>query len=162
MEYLAYVLTALIVISLLVLITPLIHHYRRKPPYKYRPILTKNEYAFWKVFQPMAAKRNLLICPKVRMEDFLSVDTKDKRKRQSMRGKIKSRHIDFILCDADMNMLAGVELDDASHKYNKNTIEADAFKNRVFSAIGMPLFRIIVTEENYPSQLEKVFSTIGK
>lgn len=162
MEYLAYVLTALIVISLLVLITPLIHHYRRKPPYKYRPILTKNEYVFWKVFQPMAAKRNLLICPKVRMEDFLSVDTKDKRKRQSMRGRIKSRHIDFILCDADMNMLAGVELDDASHKYNKNTIEADAFKNRVFSAIGMPLFRIIVKEGNYPAQLEKVFSAIGK
>ena len=135
MEYLEYVLTVLIVISLIVLITPLRSYRRRGLPYKYRPILTKNEYAFWKVFQSMAAKRNLLICPKVRMEDFLSVDTKDKRKRQSMRGKIKSRHIDFILCDADLNMLAGVELDDASHKYNKNTIEADAFKNRVFQQL---------------------------
>lgn len=158
MEYIIYAAIAVVIVALLVISS----RFQRTPPYKHRPILTKTEYAFWKVLQPRAARRNILVCPKVRMEDFLEVKTKDNRKRQSWRGRIKSRHIDFILCDSDLNMLAGVELDDNSHKYNKATIEGDLFKNSVFKAIGMPLFRIIVKDGNYPEQIDRMFRTLGK
>lgn len=129
-------------------------------PLQRRNILTKNEYVFWRVFSKKAAQHSLLICPKVRMEDFLSVTSKDARQRQSWRARIKSRHIDFILCDKDMNMLAGVELDDNSHKYSKPTIEADKFKNAVFEQIDIPLYRIIVSKGNYDDQLKEMFCSM--
>ena len=84
---------------------------------------------------------DLLICPKVRMEDFLTVT--DAQNRAKYRGRIKSRHIDFIICNADLVMLAGLELDDSSH-YSAKAQEIDQFKDNVFQAIDVPLYRIAV------------------
>lgn len=134
--------------------------FKGRMPYGHRHILTKTEYAFWKTLQLKTRQYDLLICPKVRMEDFLSVKVKSERQRQAWRGKVKSRHIDFILCDKDMNMIAGIELDDNSHKYNKETIQSDKFKNRVFEAIGYPLFRIIVSKGNYAAQIDEMLNSL--
>ena len=130
---------------------------KRKLPYRYRPILTKNEYPFWKALHKKMDKCGVIVCPKVRMEDFLSVTAKKNNSRLSFRGRIKSRHIDFILCDKNMNMLAGLELDDNSHKYSVSQIEGDKFKNAVFKAIDKPLYRITVSK-NYEEAIDELIS----
>ena len=52
-------------------------------PYERRNLLTKTEYAFWKVLQRKADENHLRVCPKVRMEDFLAVNTKNERSKMS-------------------------------------------------------------------------------
>lgn len=123
-------------------------------PYKKRNILTNTEYNFYKTLKEECDKQNFIICPKVRMEDFLEVTTRNERFKY--RGYIKSRHIDFIICNQEMKMLCGIELDDYSH-YNRKAQKNDKFKNDVFKSIDIPLYRIVVGHGSYKEQLEAAF-----
>ena len=77
------------------------------------------------------------------------------------RGYIKSRHIDFMLCDSDLRIIAGLELDDNSHK--KTTVqEKDDFKNNVFKTVNIPLYRVKMSEGAYKDQLERIMWEIVK
>ncbi len=131
--------------------------FARDYPYEKKMLLTAAEYRFYKVLKEQCDRHRLLICPKVRMEDFLSVT--DRRNRNRYREFIKSRHIDFILCDRDLHMLAGVELDDASH----NTPAAertDAFKDHVFKKIGLPLYRVPAAPGQYTARIRKIIDEL--
>lgn len=120
-------------------------------PYEKKMLLTKTEYAFYKILKQKCDEHDLLICPKVRMEDFVSVT--DKKQTMKYRGYIKSRHIDFMLCDKNLHIVAGVELDDNSHN-TKNAIETDHFKDQVFKKIGIPLHRVKVSIGSYEKQID--------
>ena len=128
-------------------------------PYKKKNLLTKTEYAFYKILKEECDKRNYLICPKVRMEDFLEVTNEEEKMKY--RGYIKSRHIDFIICDEDLHMLCGMELDDYTHNF-KNAQKIDRFKNEVFKTIDLPLYRIQVGDDSYREQLKNVFHELRK
>ena len=126
-------------------------------PYAKKMLLTKAEYAFYKVLKAKCDQNNMLICPKVRMEDFLIVT--DKKNTLKYRGYIKSRHIDFMICDDRLYLLAGIELDDNSHM-DKDTAEKDEFKNKVFQTINLPLFRIKMSQGMYEKQIDEVLNSI--
>lgn len=126
-------------------------------PYKKKYLLTKTEYTFYNILKRKCDSKNMLICPKVRMEDFLQVtDTENKMK---YRGYIKSRHIDFILCDNKLNMIAGLELDDRSHQQEKAK-EADQFKDAVFQKINTPLYRVAVGAD-YNEELDNILNQLA-
>lgn len=125
-------------------------------PYEQKHLLTKTEYNFYKILYDYAIENDLLICPKVRMEDFLRVT--DKNNYAKFRGYIKSRHIDFLICDSSLRLLCGLELDDSSHN-NKDVQVIDNFKDNVFKAIHLPLFRI-KTSSNYEAEIEKIIKKI--
>ena len=108
---------------------------------------------FTKILKEQCDKNGLLICPKVRMEDFLHVT--DRRNRNKYRGYIKSRHIDFILCDRELHMLAGLELDDSSHD-TAAAAKTDAFKNNVFKKIEVPLYRIPAEPKLYRNRIDEM------
>lgn len=127
-------------------------------PYEKKNLLTKTEYAFFKVLKDFCKEKDLLFCPKVRMEDFLNVT--DKQNLAKYRGYIKSRHIDFVLCDSNLHILCGIELDDKSHEKAKSQ-KTDFFKNKVFEQIKLPLFRI-KTEDNYRIELERIYDMLFK
>ena len=128
-------------------------------PYEKKMLLTKTEYGFWKCLKQKCDEKGFIICPKVRMEDFLSVTVKDKKQLMKYRGYIKSRHIDFMICDSALHILAGLELDDRSHN-SANAQKTDLFKNQVFTVIGLPLFRVIIGGESYETQLNRIFATL--
>lgn len=78
---------------------------------------------------------------KVRMEDLIFVK-KGTKNRQSARNRIRSRHIDFVVCRKDdLSIQFLVELDDKSHNNSKRA-EADEFKNAACQAAGIKLVRI--------------------
>ena len=79
--------------------------------------------------------------------------------RLRYRGYVKSRHIDFLLCDSRLNILAGLELDDKSHDRG-NVKKVDTLKDDVFGAIGVPLYRIKV-RGGYESQIDNVLVGLG-
>ena len=128
-------------------------------PYEKKMLLTKTEYGFWKCLKQKCDEKGFIICPKVRMEDFLSVTVKDKKQLMKYRGYIKSRHIDFMICDSALHILAGLELDDRSHN-SANAQKTDLFKNQVFTVIGLPLFRVIIGGESYETQLTRIFAVL--
>lgn len=134
------------------------HHYNQSNmPYKKVKLLTPTEQAFYYKLVPLALKHKLLVCPKVRLEDIAHVSgTKQVRK---YRNYIKSRHIDFLLINSRYETVAAIELDDPSHN-NPDAIKNDAFKNQLFSTIGVPLIRIQVGTD-YTAQIITAFSKLN-
>ncbi|MCI8428658.1 MAG: DUF2726 domain-containing protein [Lachnospiraceae bacterium] len=128
-------------------------NFAKNYPYEKKFLLTGTEYRFYKILKEQCDKNGLLICPKVRMEDFLHVT--DRRNRNKYRGYIKSRHIDFILCDRELHMLAGLELDDSSHD-TAAAAKTDAFKNNVFKKIEVPLYRIPAEPKLYRNRIDEM------
>lgn len=128
-----------------------------KLPYEKKMLLTKAEYSFYLTLKDECDKNNLLICPKVRMEDFINVT--DKQNHSKYRGYIKSRHIDFLICDIKLRIKAGIELDDNTHK-NQKVKNVDELKQKIFEQISMPLFRIKMSDGYYKDQIQKIINTL--
>lgn len=124
-------------------------------PYRQKPLLTQTEYAFWINLKQQCDRYGLIICPKVRMEDFINVTVQQNKLRY--RGYIKSRHIDFMICDGRLNLMAGLELDDRSHQ-RPDVAQTDRFKDEVFRTIGLPLYRVRTSQGAYGVQIEQIIS----
>lgn len=117
-------------------------------PYQKVFLLTKNEWSFYKSLKPITDKYKLHILSKVRMADIVQVKRGlSNKKYYSAFGKIKSRHIDFILADPrNLRILLAIELDDNSHN-NIDRQQADLFEDKVFETIGLPLIRVKNADE---------------
>ena len=112
-------------------------------PYKERKLLTNNEYRFYYNLVQLADKYNLSVQVKMRLADIIEVDKSKITNQEYMSyfGKIKSKHIDFVLTHKyTMQMIAAIELDDKSHK-KQNRIERDAFVNNALTAAGIDFIR---------------------
>lgn len=80
---------------------------------------------------------------KVRLEDVIVAKKGlSKSERASARGRIKSRHVDFVLTDPkSTRVLLVVELDDSSHA-SEHARKVDAFKDGALAAAGVPILRV--------------------
>ena len=109
-----------------------------------RYIMSPAELKFFKELQT-ASDNNWQIFSKVRLEDIISVkDGLDKKEAFALRNRIKSRHIDFVVCDKDtMEIQVCVELDDSTHQQKKR-IQRDDFVNQALSSAGVRIERIPV------------------
>lgn len=123
-------------------------------PYKQKYLLTKTEYKFFIELKEICAQYNYIICPKVRLEDF--IDVTNKEKSYKYRGYIKSRHIDFLICDNNLHILKAIELDDYTHNTDKSK-KTDEFKNKLFETIGIKLYRINVKNASYKDDITNIF-----
>lgn len=112
--------------------------------------LSPAEASFFRVLRLTLGER-YLICPKVRLADLFYV-TRPHENRGAT-NRIAQRHVDFLLCDpGTLKPLAGLELDDASHRKGANA-ERDRFKDDVFAAAGLPLVRVPVQHAYEPAQV---------
>ena len=125
-------------------------------PYTHRPLFTKTEQLFFAILVSEARKRDLIVCPKVRLEDIVNVT--DKQNRNKYRGYIKSRHVDFVLLNSSCETVAAIELDDPSHE-TKKAMQVDKFKDKLFYAIRIPLIRIYVGN-NYTREINNAFNIL--
>lgn len=123
--------------------------------YQINPLLTKTEYNFYTILKNRCDQINYLICPKVRLEDFIKVTAQEKMK---YRGYIKSRHIDFLICNSWLKIIAAIELDDPSHNTRKAQ-NTDTFKNKLFETINLPLYRI-KTNDYYLQKIDEILKQI--
>ena len=100
--FIASILLLLIIVKICSSLLPLLSLHSTSSKYSYMPyekcsLLTNTEQRFYSILLNEARKRNLQVCPKVRLEDIICVtDTENKNK---YRGYIKSRHVDFVLID---------------------------------------------------------------
>ena len=141
MDYLPWLGLALIALAILIWIIIRLHE---KLPYELNEtILTERERAFYRILRPIADKLELQICPKVRVADIVSIK-KGTRDWQKWFNKIRSKHVDFLLCDYDMNIVLMIELDDRSHEPERAR-KNDALKTAIF---GDRLVRIRSLKED--------------
>jgi len=116
---------------------------RSAEKYEERSLLTPTEKKFYQYLIKDLEGYDVVVNSKVRLEDILKVVNTDSRSElYKMRGYVKSRHIDFILCDSEMNMICGIEVDDDSHS-TEQAKEIDEFKNDIFRKIHKELYRIV-------------------
>ena len=108
-------------------------------PYTAAKLLTRREYAFFKALQPLAQKYNLMICPKIRLADLVSVPQGTKEAKWF--NYIKAKHVDFTICDMDLRVKLIIELDDSTHdRPDRQT--RDDFVDRVFQQINIKLLHV--------------------
>lgn len=99
--------------------------------------------------------RGYTLHTKVRMEDIVRVKPTitEQRLRWHMRGRVKSRHVDFLILDWQGQPCAVIELDGKSH--NARTKNADDLKTGIFLALGLPFYRVRVGED-FASHIMKI------
>lgn len=116
-------------------------HAARFPYSRQLALLTPAELAFYAVLREAVGDR-LLIAPKVRLGDVLTVDRAAGQRGGGAMSRINSKHVDFVLCDPGTTALLGaVELDDRSHR-RADRIRRDEFVNEAFRVAKLPLYRV--------------------
>ncbi len=99
-----------------------------------------------------------VVLSKVRIEDFVEVSKKnvsDYNNRWSLRGRIKSRHVDFLICDlTNTKPLLAIELDGKSHN-DAQRQSRDQFVDELYKAIDLPIEHICV-DENSSQAVQKI------
>jgi len=94
-----------------------------------------------------ALPRAFHIHSKVRLEDIIRVKRgMNPKMRWTARGRVKSRHVDYLITTAGGRPVLAIELDGASHN-SKNPSEADKVKTALFRAARIPLRRIRTGED---------------
>ena len=84
---------------------------------------------------------------KVRLEDIIRVKRGLPEKlRWAARGRVKSRHIDYVIAKQSGQPVLAIELDGRSHD-PKNPSEADKVKTALFKAANLKLRRIRVGDD---------------
>ena len=110
-----------------------------------KPLLTDNEYNFYRYLAPIADKYGFCILSKVRIADLVEPTANIYKERSEYFhhfGKIKSKHIDFVLCDPNnLNVKLLIELDDKSHE-TTHGIERDKLVEEVYADAGYRLLRV--------------------
>ena len=111
-----------------------------------RPSLfvNRSEAALWAVLRQHCPAR-LHVLAKVRLEDIIGVRAGVRGEaRWKLRGRVKSRHVDFLVIDGAGTPLAAIELDGSAHKPGD---VADGVKDALFAAVGLALHRVRVGED---------------
>lgn len=110
--------------------------------YSKKFLLTKNEYYFFKKLKPIADEMNMTILAKIRLADIVEPQ-KGMSKNEWYRyfAKIKSKHIDFALCDQNsLTIKLAVELNDSTHN-REDRKQRDMFVENVFKSIKIPFLQ---------------------
>lgn len=141
-------------------------------PYKRRKLLTKPEYEFYQILKAKCDEAQYIICPKVRLEDIAGVDEEQiesfvkanadldyEKEKERYREYVKSKHIDFMICDKKLRLLAGVELDGDTH-LTPEEARKDEFKNKLFFKIYLPLYRAEDNPDKYEGQIDNIIRKI--
>lgn len=125
-------------------------------PYERRTILSANELSFYKVLKS-GLPVEYSVFTKVKLEDIFKV-INGSENWNSWRGKIRSRHIDFVIMeDANPMNIVLIEIDDKSHNTAKAQ-EADKFKDKLAKATNTRLIRIKAKRTYSTDDLKPIFN----
>lgn len=128
---------------------------RKKPPLRYKrveKIFTASERKFF-VHLQQAIGGELYIFAKVRAADvLLPKSSKDRSRWQSAFNKVACKHFDYVLCNANLEIVAVIELDDTSHNRSDRQ-ERDKFIEWACKSAGVPLVRFKTAKGYDPKEL---------
>lgn len=141
----------LVVIVIILLALKIISYQRREARVvdfsifqKRNRVMNTSEHKLFEELQKVFSVEYIVLS-KVRIEDF--VETRNGNGKYGARGRIKSRHVDFLICDKITTApLLAIELDGGAH--NKASVkERDSFVDELYRSISLPIHHIHVGED---------------
>lgn len=111
------------------------------------PIMSQKERSFYRSVKPIADELALTVFCKVRLADLVNVP-KNTNKWHTWFNYIKSKHIDFVLVDRDMNIKALIEVDDKTHNRDDRK-QRDEFIDKMFRQLGIEVLHIYSWGNSY-------------
>jgi len=125
-------------------------------PYRLRDdFLSPAEQTFYRALSAVIGD-SAIIAPKVNLSDIFFVVKPNENR--SFLGRIVQKHLDFLLCDPQtLRPLAGLELDDASHR-RPDRQARDAFVDQVFQAAGLPLIHVPCRRDYERAEIEALLA----
>lgn len=103
--------------------------------------MNESEQALYINLQKILGDRYIILS-KIRIEDFVEAIKGDGR--YGARGRIKSRHVDFLVCNrTTTEPILAIELDGKSHLDTRRQ-DRDQFVDRLYESIGLPIKHIPV------------------
>ena len=126
--------------------------------YKKADFLSSAELKFFRALDnALGDKYKIFIKPRV--ADLIKSSAQyHSKQRWSSFGKIKSKHVDFLLCDTNLNPVCAIELNDMSHSLNTK-MKRDNFLNNAFKSAGLPIAHFPI-KSNYSN--DEIENQIGK
>jgi hypothetical protein len=85
--------------------------------------------------------------PNVPLKHFIDIDKLGAMVPAGTRSYAWSAQVDVLLCTADEDPVAGIELDSVHHDTDE-AVERDGLKNTLFKLAAMPMVRIRAGDEN--------------
>lgn len=104
------------------------------------PIMSVKEKSFYKAVKPIADELGLVVFAKIRLADLLTVP-KDTANHHKWFNYVKSKHVDFVLVDTELNIKAVIEVDDSTHN-RPDRKERDEFVDKAFRQLGLEVLHI--------------------
>ena len=101
-------------------------------------LLSKAEKYFYNILREAFSTHTIL--PKVRLADLIEAD-RSHPNWQSNFNRIKSKHIDFVICDAWLCPLLAVELDGSSHQ-RVDRQQRDALVDRILKEAELEIVHV--------------------
>jgi len=135
-EPVMYAASGFIVVLIFVLWTRKRHGYVRR-----NALLTPTEQRSFRRFEQAVNRFGHRLFAQVRIADVVQVKGGKGRAWWRKFVKISSKHVDFVVTNADFVIVAAIEVDDRSHE-QKERVERDQFVDQVFHESGLPLIRV--------------------
>ena len=122
-----------------------------RPFLRRKYLLTKAEKSFYEILRAVVAPHAVLA--KVRLADLVEADERHLPRRSNF-DHIKSKHIDFVICDRALPPIIVIELDDSSHQ-RPDRVARDRDVNRILEIAGLPILRVPVREAYDEAEIAK-------
>lgn len=120
--------------------------------YKKAKILTVREHKQYIMLKEITDNLDLIIFTKMRVADLITL----KNNNTGDFNRIKSKHIDFIVCNQFLDVICCIEIDDSTHQ-RKDRIARDKFINKLFKHCKLPLLRVYdIEKDDVEKQIKKL------
>lgn len=100
-----------------------------------KPLSAPEQVLYYRLIEALPG---FVILPQVGLSRFLSV--KKGENQMQWFNRISRMSVDYLVCNKAMQIVAAIELDDASHQ-RADRVKADSKKNAVLAAAGIKLVR---------------------
>lgn len=115
-------------------------------------LFTYNEKDAYRELKKIADEMGYTIFTKVRILDLIK-PIKGIEKYQTYFNKIKSKHVDFVLCNEKLVVEYIIELDDSTHE-RPDRKERDKFVDEALGAVGYKVIHVYKIDESLKDKLK--------
>jgi hypothetical protein len=96
------------------------------------------ERSFYEILRRLVPEH--VVFAKVGLSELVYV-TKNGSEWRSHRNRIDRKHLDFVICNADLEPVVAIELDDSSHREQRRR-DRDVFVDQVLATAGIPIVHV--------------------
>ena len=129
----------------------------RRPLGRYKsvkPLTVPEQTLYWRLSEALP---ECVILSQVTFSRFMATDTNGRTSfgdRMTLHNRISQKSIDFLVCLKDFTVVAAVELDDSSHRF-----ERDAARDQLLESAGIEVLRVHVRDIPSAARLREIFTT---